>query len=218
MKGLKLICLIVAVMMVFSGCAEKKADFEDTTVKFPDEYASSEYIEALANESYIIDVSLFHDGVIIYNTVAQSGGIIESYSDVGGSVSHTLSLGGNTYFIDDKNKVYFLADTSEDGGLQGGVDYSVAQYVGSGREVLMTGKECDYDEYTCKTGDGKECGVKLYLDENGALTAIVDYFEDQSIERDVSYFSTEIPEGWLELPADYTLVDEETFFNEYYGR
>ncbi len=218
MKVLKIASLLAAALICLSACGEKKEDFEDTTVKFPDEYASSEYIEALANESYIMEVSLFHDGVIIYNTVAQSGGAIESYSNVGGSISHTLSLLGKTYFLDDEHKVYFLADTAADGGLQSGVDYSAAQYIGSGREVLMTGKECDYDEYLCKTGDGKDCGVKLYLDDKGELSAIVDYFEDQSIERDVSYFSTEIPEGWLEIPDDYVLVDEDTYFEEYYGR
>ncbi|MBR5554213.1 MAG: hypothetical protein IKV98_10275 [Clostridia bacterium] len=218
MKFLKIAAIFAALLLALSACTEKKADIIDTTIDFPDEYASSEYIEALANESYILDVSLFHDDMLIYNTVAQSGGVIESYSSINGSTSHTLSRGGETYFIDDENRVYFLADTSDDGGLQGGVDYSAAKYIGSGRETLMTGKECDYDEYLCKTGDGEECGVKLYLNDKGELSAIVDYYGDQSIERDVSYFSTDIPEGWLEIPADYTLVDEDTYFNEYYGR
>lgn len=218
MRNLKSLILIAAVLLSFSACADNDKDFEDTTVVFPDEYASSKYIEALANESYFLDVSLFYEGVIIYNTVAQSGGIIESYSNVAGSVSHSFSSGGNTYFIDDENKVYFLADTSEDGGLQGAVDYSSAKYTSSGREVLMTGKECDYDEYLCKTYDGQDCGVKLYLDVDGNLSAIVDYFGDSSIERDVTYFSTEIPEGWLEIPDDYVLVDEDTYFENYYGR
>ena len=207
--------LSVLFLSLFS--CEKK-DFEDTTVKDFGKYATSEYIEALANESYVLDVSLFYEGMIIYNTVVQHGGNIESYSNLGGSVSHTLSIDGKTYFLDDENKVYFLADTSEDGGLQGAVDYSAAEYIGSGREVLMTGKECDFDEYLCKTYDGHECGVKLYLDDEGKLSAIVDYFEEQSIERDVAYFSTEIPEDWLIIPSDYTLVDEDTYFNEYYGR
>ena len=218
MKFFKTALLLTAVLISFSACTEKQEDFNDVTVKFSDELASSKYIEALANESYILEVSLFHDGVIIYNTMAQSGGVIESCSDVGGSRSHTLSQGGKTYFIDDEHKVYFLADTSEDGGLQGGVDYSAAQYIGSGRETLMTGKERDYDEYLCKTVDGEDCGVKLYLDADGALSAIVDYYKDQSVERDVSYFSTEIPEGWLEIPSDYALIDEDTYFDEYYGR
>ncbi len=218
MKFFKTALFIAAFLLAFSACTEKQEDFYDTTVKFPDELASSKYIEALANESYILEVSLFHDGVIIYNTVAQSGGVIESCWEVGKSRSHTLSQGGKTYFIDDEHKVYFLADTSEDGGLQGGVDYSAAQYIGSGRETLMTGKERDYDEYLCKTSDGEECGVKLYLDPDGDLSAIVDYYKEQSIERDVSYFSTEIPEGWLEIPSDYILIDEDTYFDEYYGR
>lgn len=214
----KLSAIMAIMLVVLSGCHKKNSDFNDKTTKFDDKYATSKYIQALANENYILEVSLFYDDMIIYNTVAQSGGAIESYSSVGGSVSHTLAIGGKTYFIDDENMVYFLADTLEDGGLQAGVDYSAAKYVGSGRETLMTGKECDYDEYLCKTGDGQECGVKLYVNEKGELYAIVDYYGESYIERDVSYFSTEIPEGWLVIPEDYTLVDEETYFNEYYGR
>lgn len=213
----KIIALVALLLVALSGCSSKKADIVDQTVKFDEKLATSKYITALANESYFMDVSLFYEGVIIYNTVAVSGGAIESFSDVGGSTSHSIFIGGKTYFIDDVNKVYFLADTEIDEGLQGGVDYSVAKYIGSGKETLMTGKECEYDEYLCKTGDGKDCGVKLYVDADGNLTAIVDYYEDSVIERDVSYFSAEIPEGWLMLPQEYLLVDEDTYFNEYYG-
>lgn len=217
---LMLTALSLCAACLFSCSASDDGNKNDKKerIEIPGDYPAKPYIEALANEEYYLDISLLLNGVIIYNTVARRGDTIESRSNVGGSESHTILIDGVTYFIDDENEVYFKADTASDGGLMGAVDYSTAVYASSGSEVLATGKEHSYDEYTCKTISGQDCGVKIFTNDSGNLMAIVDYSGDESVERDVAAFSEDIPEGWLEIPKNYKLVDEDTYFDEYYGR
>lgn len=223
MKKLKLPSKIAAfsaaVLMLSAALSSCKssADKANEYIEFSGDYASVEYIEALANNKYYLDYSLFTGGVIISNTVARDGDITESRSNYGGSISHVLAIEESTYFLDDENKVYFKAETSADGGLYGAVDYSKAEYIGSGTEEIAIG-EYSYDEFSCKTISGDGCGVKLYTDSDGKLAAIVDYSGENTIERDVAEFSSEIPDGWLKIPKGYKLVSEDKYFDEYYGK
>lgn len=203
----------VTLALALASCKNDEREY----IEFSGDYPSVKYIEALANDRYFIDFSLYSDGVIIYNTVARDGDALESRSNYGGSVTHALAKDGDTYFIDDKNGVYFKADTAFDGGLYGAVDYSKAEYIGSGTEKIAIG-EYDYDEFSCKTISGDDCGVKLYVDDGGKLAAIVDYSGESLIERDIAEFSSEIPDGWLKIPKGFKLVDEDSYFEEYYGK
>ena len=213
----KLSALLLACGLIMCSCG-KEHDFEDTTVKpIGGELVCSPYLKALSDEHYYLDISMFANGMLIYNTVAMADGVIESRSNYNGSVSHTISRDGETFFLDDSHKVYFKADVT-DGGLRSVINYSSAKFIGNGEEVLSTGKTCFYEDFSCETYDGRACGVKLFTDTDGSLYAIVDYDESSRIERDVAVFSADIPEGWLEIPADYTLVDEDTYFDKYYGK
>lgn len=213
----KVWALMVAFAITACGCS-KPEDFRDTTYVVMEDYACAEYLEGFANEHYYLDVSLFVDGMIIYNTIAMADGVIESRSNYGGSVSHTLSKDGKTYFIDDKHKVYFLSYAGVDDGLRSVINYSTAKFKGSGNEDIAIAENCFYEDFSCTTYDGTRCGVKFFTDADGALVAIVDYDDTSSVERDVAEFSRSIPDGWLKIPEDYTLVDEDTYFDMYYGK
>lgn len=214
MKKILLFTLAVAALFL-TAC--QNPDFNDKMIVFTGDFASKEYITILANGTYYMDYSLFYDGMIISNEIAVDGDKIESRSNVNGSVSHTLFLDGNTYFLDDENKVYFRAEVSAEDGLSSSIDYSAAKYITSGKEDIAIGEGYSYDEFSCKTVYGEDCGVKLYTNESGSFCAIVDYMGENSIERDIAAFSKEIPDGFFEIPKDYVLVDEDFYFNEYYG-
>jgi hypothetical protein len=212
----KAAALIISLLMFCTvSCAD--GDFESRIIVFKGDFPSKPYITALANENYYMDYSLFYDGIIISNKIATDGNSIESRSEVDGSISHTLFTDGSTYFLDDENKVYFRADLSQDEGLRSDIDYSVAKYITSGKETLLTGSEYNYDEFLCKTVYGEDVTVKLFTDEKGDFKAIIDSIGANSVERDVAEFSSDIPEGWLEIPQDFLLVDEDAYFSNYYG-
>lgn len=181
-------------------------------------HPSSPYLTALARGDYYLEMSMLYDGVIVSNSLAMKDGAIESRSQVGDSVSHTLRLKDTTYFLDDENRVYFAASAFGDDGLRGSIDYAAAEYIGSGRDTLLTGSEYAYDEYTCRTYENYVCTLRLYTDEEGNLRAIVNSDGTVSYEQDIAVFSQTVPKDWLRIPKEYTLVEEETYFNDYYGR
>ncbi len=213
----KILCFFAVCLTLFAFSCTDNADFNDKMIVFEGEFDSKPYITALANENYYMDYSLYYGGMIISNTIAVRDGTLESRSDVNGSVSHTLLLDGATYFLDDDDKVYFKADVSEGDGLYSSIDYSTAEYITSGKGDLMIGSGYSYDEFSCKTVYGEDCTVKIFMGENKSFVAIVDSMGENSIERDIAAFSSEIPEGWLKIPEGYTLVGEDTYFDHYYG-
>lgn len=213
----KAFAFISAIMILFAVSCGENPDFKDKMVVFEGDFVSKPYITALANEKYYMDCSLFYEGSIISNTVARNGDVIESRSDINGNVSHTIFIDGATYFLDDENKIYFKADVASDDGLFGVIDYSKCEYLCSGNGNIAIGNDYNYDEFSCKTIYGDDCTVRIYTDEKAQLAAIVDSMGEDSVERDIAYFSAHIPDGWLSIPEDYTLVDEETFFAIYYG-
>lgn len=213
----KVLALISAILILFTVSCSDNYDFEDKIVVFKGDFVSKPYITALANENYYMDFSLVYDGQVISNTLATDGNVIESRSEVDGSFSHTIFIDGATYFIDDENKVYFKADVSSEDGLRGIIDYSKCKYIGSGKADILIGNGYNYDEFSCKTIYGENCTVRIFTDEKGEFAAIVDSMGEDSVERDIAYFSSDIPDGWLSVPEYYTLVDEETFFEMYYG-
>ena len=191
----KVFALLTALSVVSACGCNKTEDFNDTMFVVMEDYACAEYLEGLANEQYYLDVSLFTNGMIIYNTIAMGGGVIESRSNYGGSISHTLSKDGKTYFIDDTHKVYFLSYAGVDDGLRSVINYSSAKYKGSGYEDIAIAENCFYEDFSCTTYDGAQCGVKFFTDAEGALIAIVDYDVNSSVERGVAAFSRTVPEN-----------------------
>lgn len=194
-------------------CACQSSNENDTWAGYP----SSPYIAALAKGEYSLEMSMLYDGTIVSNQLTVKDGNIESRSSVGDSVSHAMRIGDTTYFIDDENGVYFATGAVGQNGLSGSIDYSAARYASSGKTTLLTGSAYGYDEYTCRTYDGTACTVRLYVDEDGELAAIVNSNGTESFEQDISAFSTEV-RGTLALPKGYTEVEEETYFEEYYGK
>lgn len=209
----KTLALFSVIILIFSltACADK----EQTP-------ASYEYMELLASEEYFLDVSFIYDGEVYYNTLAQKDGVMAGRSStlsIDLSDIRTLTKNGKTYFINDGDKVYFEAQSAA--GLQNTINYSSAKYKASGKGMTTFGKEYSYDEYSCFTYDGVECVTRLYLDEYGRLSAIADYEVAEGelvsfLERAVSVFTREIPDGWLEIPSDYTDIGEDEFFERYY--
>ena len=211
MKKTLAVLSLLALLFVATACSNEE--------KIPDSY---EYIKLLASEEYFLDVSFIYDGEVYYNTLAQKDGVMAGRSSTLSldlSDIRTLTSGGITYFINDEDKVYFEAQGAA--GLENAVNYSSAKYKKSGKGITSFGRELSYDEYSCFTYDGMPCVTRLYLDDNGMLSAIADYeVADGEIasylERAVSVFTSEIPDGWLDIPSDYTDIGEDEFFERYY--
>lgn len=219
------IVLLALLLTVLCACSAKNDDFNDKTFVVTGNFPSAQYLELLANNNYYLEFSMFTGALIIQNSVAQRDGVIESRSVLmdsmaleSESVSHTMSKNGETYFLDDKHMVKFLANTADGEGLANAVDYSTAEYIGSGNDTLMFGKSYAYDEFSCKTVDGGDSVLRLYMSDNSRLVAIVDTIAEVSYERDVSVLTSEIPDGWLEDFDKYETVDEQTYFKEYYKK
>lgn len=211
MKKLFAALLLISLLLTAYSCEKKDG--------IPASYG---YMELLASEQYYLDVSFIYDGEVYYNTLAQKAGVMAGRSSTLSldlSDVRTLTKNGKTYFINDSDKVYFEAEGTA--GLENAINYSSAEYEGSGKGMTSYGKELFYDEYSCFTYDGMPCVTRLYLNDDGSLAAIADYeVEDgellSSLERDVSIFTREIPDGYLELPSDYTDIGEDEFFERYY--
>lgn len=180
-------------------------------------YDSAPYITALASGEYSLEMSMLYNGVIVTNELCVKDGNIESRSTVGESVSHSMRLGDATYFIDDENRVYFKTAAVGQNGLSGTIDYATAEFTSSGTETLLTGSTYAYDEYACETYDGRECAVRLYVTDDGNLAAIVNSNGTESFEQDIAAFSDKV-NGKIRLPKAYAEVDEDTYFDEYYGK
>lgn len=114
-----------------------------------------------------------------------------------GKKMRTLILDNSLYQIDDDSKTYMKMDIPE---MQTNTELSDTEdlvYLGKGTD-LVNGKTLPYEEY--QTSDGT---IRFFMD-NKNLYALVIKTADGDMTMLVEEISDKIPDGMLELQADYT--------------
>lgn len=128
-------------------------------------------------------------------TLAVDGENLLWIAEAEGSKIHVLTLGDQSYMIDDASKSYISGTMSnkESSVING----ESLEYTGSGNEILY-GKEMTYDEYKYDIGTLK---YYFYKDE---LFAIKNDNPIESTVMNIVEFSADVTEDMFTLPSDYT--------------
>lgn len=127
---------------------------------------------------------------------ATDGETVANIMDTMGIKMRTLVMDGSFYQIDDAAKTYMKIDIPETQMDTGLTETEDLVYLGSGTDSV-NGKVLPYEEYQVSDGT-----IRFYM-ENKNLYALVIKTADGDMTMLVQEISDKIPDGMLELQADY---------------
>jgi hypothetical protein len=221
MKKRLLMLVVVLLLATLTACGGGSEDKDsnkgtDEGGKF-DNYKSAEFVEIMESGTYYLDYSAYVSGIESSMKMAVDGSNSSvEISGIGFPV-RILTLDGKMYYINDDKKVYMLMEGEEvpdpvDSGI---FDYSGIEFGadGSGSISDLAGiddNSYDYEEFNMGTGD-EEAIVRYYF-KGDNLYAIEVKMGGVGSTMVINELSKDIPEGLMEMPSDYELVDATGFF------
>jgi len=221
MKKRLLALLVVLLLATLTACGGGTEDKDDNTGmddggKF-DNYKSGEFVEIMASGTYYLDYTAYVNGIESSMKVAVDGTDASvEVSGIGFPV-RMLTIDGKMYYMNDDKKVYMVFEGSEtpDPVESGIFDYSGIEFGtdGSGAINDLAGIDdnvYDYEEFS--TGTGEETAVVRYYFKGDNLYAIEVKMNGVGSTMVINELSNKIPEGLMDLPSGYELVDATGFF------
>jgi hypothetical protein len=220
-------CIAVALCLLLglAGCAQGKSQPKEhskapePSAQMPAQSRQSEqdlplrsesYAALLKEGTYYLDCTalLTVEGLTLSNdmliAVRGEDCSVTISGDLGGlpSTLRVLTLGAESYLMDDENRTYSPIDGA---ALQGAfdTDFSRLTYRGSGEDAFDTAT-LFYEEYA--EGDGR---VRFFFDGDrllGLTRTVLDTQVDEIALR-INGLSGNIPDRTLELPIGYTRQD-----------
>jgi hypothetical protein len=221
MKKKLLVLLAVLLLATLTACGGGAEDEDNTPGtdeggKF-DNYKSGEFVEIMESGTYYLDYSAFVSGIESSMKMAVDGSDSSvEISGIGYPV-RILTLDGKMYYINDEKKVYMLmeGEATTDPVDSGIFDYSGIEFGadGSGPISDLAGiddNSYDYEEFNM--GAGQEEVIVRYYFKSDNLYAIEVKMGGVGSTMVINELTKDIPNGLMETPAGYELVDETTFF------
>ncbi len=213
-----LVVLLLATLTACGGGAEDEDNTPGTDEggKF-DNYKSGEFVEIMESGTYYLDCSAFVAGIETSMKMAVDGADSSvEVSGIGFPV-RMLTLDGKMYYMNDESKVYMMieGEGTTDPVDNGIFDYSGIEFGDDGNGVIsdlagIDDKSYDYEEF--KIGTGSEDAVVRYYFKGDNLYAIEVKAGGVGSTMVINELTKDIPDGLMEMPSGYELVDETEFF------
>lgn len=221
MKKKLLVLLAVLLLATLTACGGGAEDDGNTPGtdeggKF-DNYKSGEFVEIMESGTYYLDCSAFVSGIETSMKMAVDGSDSSvEVSGIGFPV-RMLTLDGKMYYMNDDKKVYMVMEGEEtpdpvDNGI---FDYSGIEFGDNGNGPIsdlagIDDNSYDYEEFSIGTGD-EEAIVRYYF-KGDNLYAIEAKMGGMGSTMVINELTKDIPDGLMEMPSDYQLVDATGFF------
>jgi len=221
MKKKLLVLLAVLLLATLTACGGGSEDEGNTPGtdeggKF-DNYKSGEFVEIMESGTYYLDCSTFVSGIETTMKMAVDGADSSvEVSGIGFPV-RMLTLDGKMYYMNDEKKVYMVMEGEEtpdpvDNGI---FDYSGIEFGADGNGPIsdlagIDDSSYDYEEFNMGT-DSEQVVVRYYF-KGDNLYAIEVKMGGVGSTMVINELTKDIPDGLMETPAGYELVDETTFF------
>ena len=223
MKKLILYLTLALGLALLAGCGQsgdggdgKDNPGGDETGKFS-AYKAGSYVAAMESGTYYMDATVYVAGISSGMAIAVDGTDISVEMGGLGVPIRVLILDGKAYYLNDDKKVYMVMPEAEvpDPEDTGVYDYTGIKFSkeGNGPIAGMAGvddKSYDYEEFSI-TENGTEAVVRYYFKGDDLYAMEMTTGDEIAITFVINDFSGNIPAGLLELPSDYTEVDETGF-------
>lgn len=221
MKKKLLVLLAVLLLATLTACGGGDEDKDNTPGadeggKF-DNYKSGEFVEIMESGTYYLDCSAFVSGIETSMKMAVDGADSSvEVSGIGYPV-RMLTLDGKMYYMNDEKKVYMVMEGEEvtDPVDNGVFDYSGIEFGADGNGPIsdlagIDDNSYDYEEFSIGTGD-EEAFVRYYFKDDN-LYAIEAKMGGVGSTMVINELTKDIPDGLMEMPSGYQLVDATGFF------
>lgn len=213
-----LLVLLLATLTACGGGSEDKDKDPGTDAggKF-DNYKSGEFVEIMESGTYYLDASTYVSGIESNMKMAVDGA--DSSVEVSGISFpvRMLTLDGKMYYMNDEKKVYMMLEGEEtpDPVESGVIDYSGIEFGANGNGAIsdlagIDDNSYDYEEFN--VGSGQEEAVVRYYFKGESLYAIEVKMGGVGSTMVINELSKDIPDGLMEMPSGYELVDATGFF------
>jgi len=210
--------LLLATLTACGGGSEDKDNDPGTDEggKF-DNYKSGEFVEIMESGTYYLDCSAYVGGIETSMKMAVDG--TDSSVEVSGISFpvRMLTLDGKMYYMNDEKKVYMVLEGEEtpDPMDSGVFDYSGIEFGANGSGVIsdlagIDENSYDYEEFNI--GTAGETAVVRYYFKGDSLYAIEVKMDGIGSTMVINELTKDIPDGLMEMPSGYELVDATGFF------
>jgi hypothetical protein len=221
MKKRLLTLLAVLLLATLTACGGGSEDKDsnagtDEGGKF-DSYKSGEFVEIMESGTYYLDCSTYVGGIETSMKMAVDGA--DSSVEVSGISFpvRMLTLDGTMYYMNDDKKVYMVLEGEEtpDPVSNGVFDYSGIEFGANGKGAIsdlagIDDNSYDYEEFNIAS-EGETAVVRYYF-KGDNLYAIEVKMEGVGSTMVINELSKDIPDGLMEMPSGYELVDATGFF------
>jgi uncharacterized lipoprotein YehR (DUF1307 family) len=215
-----MLALMMLLMTACGGSGDTGGNGEDNpgdeTGKY-DQYKAGSYVEVMESGTYYMDTTAYLMGIETQMVMAVDGKDASVKVAGIGFPIRVLMLDGKAYYLNDDKKVYMVMPEAEvpDPEDTGVYDYTGIEFgkEGNGPIAGMAGVDdnaYDYEEFSI-TENGTEAVVRYYFKGDDLYAMEMTTGEEIAITFVINDFSGSIPAGLLELPSDYTEVDETGF-------
>lgn len=221
MKNRLLALLAVLLLATLTACGGGTEDKDnnpgtDEGGKF-DNYKSGAFVEIMESGTYYLDCTAYVMGIETFMKMAVDGkdSSVE-VSGIGFPV-RMLTMDGKMYYMNDEKKVYMVLEGEEapEPAENGVFDYEGIEFGKNGNGPVsdlagIDDNSYDYEEFTVE-GDGEAVVVRYYF-KGDNLYAIEVKVDDVGSTMVINELTKDIPDGLMEMPSDYELVDATGFF------
>lgn len=215
-----LVVLLLATMTACGGGGSDKDNVNDPDAdaggKF-DNYKAGEFVEIMESGTYYLDCTTYTAGIETVLKMAVDG--TDSSVEVSGIgfPVRMLTMDGNMYYMNDEKKVYMVLEGEEapDPAEVGIFDYEGIEFGKDGKGPIsdlagIDDNSYDYEEFTVDSDE--ESAVVRYYFKGDNLYAIEVKLDGVGSTMVINEMTKKIPDGLMELPSGYELVDATEFF------
>jgi hypothetical protein len=216
MNKILMMLLTILILATLTACG-RDADKSGDSGKF-DQYRAGEYVEIMESGTYYIDSISYILGSGTTIKMAVDGN--SSSVEIGGVnlPFRILTLNDTFYYINDDEKKITAVESNldEDVARAGVFNYTGITFSTNGNGAIpdlagIDDNVYDYEEFTVGTGDNMDL-IRYYF-KGDNLYAIRTKMTGVYLTMVIKELSKDIPEGLLELPSGYKVVDAMGFFN-----
>ena len=213
----KLLTLLVGILLTtLTACG---GDSEDTKNSGKlDQYRAGDYIEIMESDTfYIYFTSYILDSEATIKMAVDGDDSCVEVDRVGLSV-RALTYNGTLYYINDEAKKILVVESEVDEEVvrPGDIDYSGTTFRNAGKGAIadlagIDDNAYDYEEFIAGTGENEFLVRYYFKGEN--LYAIQTITAELRHTMVVNTLTKDIPEGFIEMPSGYKMVDAMNFNN-----
>jgi hypothetical protein len=212
------VILLLAMLTACGGAKDKGNNVDNNGSGAYDKYKAGPYVEMMVAGTYYIDSTVYIKGAPATIKMGVDGA--NSSVEVVGlpNPMRVLTINGRMYYVNDENRNYMMVDSKEatnpkDLGIP---DYAGMKYKASGSGTIsdLTGidsKKYDYEEFVAGAG-AKAMTVRYYFKAD-KLYAIQEKIGEAGSTMVINQMTKDIPEGVVNLPSGYKMVDAMGFFS-----